>query len=984
MDQTLSTMTARLRCNKFRSEADLVAELVNTPLDVSLDAIAAGAADLVERARACARERSMMERFQSEFSLSSSEGLALMRLAESLLRTNDVETADALLADQLGAADWHEPGWSGDISIEAVRQALAICQGVTSGDHAFLAKLGRPCVRSAIRVVMGLLAREFVLGRTVEEALSRSEPGQLYSYDMLGEGARTTPAALNYLDGYLRTVEVLGDKGRSGASVSVKLSALHPRFEYSQRRRVLAELLPRMKEICLAAFDRSIEVTLDAEEADRLGLTLEILERLAVDPDIRSRGVPGIVVQAYSRRARDVIEWLSILGRQTQYPIPVRLVKGAYWDAEIKNAQIHGYADYPVFTRKAATDLSFLVCARDLLNHKGVIRPQIATHNAFSIAAIVEMAEGRSDVELQKLHGMGDSVYKAADHLVPDLPSVRTYAPVGGHRDLLAYLVRRLLENGANSSFVNRLFAEDASVDELVTDPVRLGHRLVQRKEVPHPQIPKPVELDPARQMAPGTDFSDGAEVARIRRNLVSFPVDGHENTTPEKVDDAVSVAAARQADWDALGASERADRLDGIATGLLSHRDELVSLLCLEAGKTVVDAVNEVREAVDFCRYYAVEARKHFSAPLVMPGPAGEENRLSLHGRGVFVCISPWNFPLAIFTGQVAAALVAGNAVVAKPAPDTPETAVFATRLMYEAGIPTDILHLVQGGADVGDQLVSHPLVAGVAFTGSTRTARIINRRMADADRPIAPLIAETGGQNAMIVDSSALLEQVTDDVITSAFSSSGQRCSAVRILYLQEEIADAAIELICGAMDELKVGDQRKLSTDVGPVISDAAAKELNAHVSAYARQGRLLHQLSVPEGGCFVPPALLEVQSMEELSQEHFGPCLHVARFKAGEFEEVVRQITCSGYGLTVGLHSRVDSRAEYVARHAGAGNVYINRSMIGAVPGQQPFGGRGDSGTGPKAGGPNYLQRFATERTVTTNTAAVGGTAELLNL
>lgn len=1019
---------------KFADEAAVVEELLANPPYSSAQAtrIAAFAADVVIRARNDTAGRALLDTFLTEYGLSNKEGIALMCLAESLLRIPDSPTAERLIADKIKFADWaSHAGRSGSLLVNVSTWALLLGSKLVDVEPEFgsnpgewlaqlTSRLSDSVIETAMRSAMRILGREFVLGRTIEEALENTSQNETYSFDMLGEAARDARSAERYFDAYMHAIRAVGSSerfdGGSLPSISIKLSALHPRYEYSQRQRVLDEMIPRVLTLCQAAHDANMELTVDAEEAERLDISLDVFELLATRPELRSFDGFGLAVQGYGKRATAVLDWLADLGRQIRRPIPVRLVKGAYWDAEIKHAQVHGYPGFPVFTRKSTTDLAYLVCARKILDHPRELFGQFATHNAHTLAAVMEIAGAETSFEFQRLHGMGETLYSAARDVYPRFPNLRTYAPVGRHDELLAYLVRRLLENGANSSFVNRFLDEQLAPADLVREPIERVRGFDSKM---HPGIKLPHELFvPDRTNSAGVDLTDAqsvhqllAEYRSVRkesfqvssivsgqsvkgvRQPISNPADSSDSlgecayASQADVDRAVLMAAQAQPQWDALGGAARAQVLEQFADLLEENRPRLMGLLCREAGKTLPDAVDEVREAVDFCRYYAVQARERFAGPLRLPGPTGERNELYLDGRGVFVCISPWNFPLAIFTGQIAAALAAGNAVVAKPAEETPLIACEVIRYLHAAGVPADVCQLIIGDGSTGAALVEHPLTGGVAFTGGTDTARKIQISMAHADRPIAPLIAETGGQNALIVDSTALLEQVADDVVQSAFRSAGQRCSALRVLFLQQDIAEEALELIKGAMDELRVGDPQFIDTDVGPIISEQAARELNAHVDALSEQGKLLHQVNLDDActlGWYVAPALFELDDISELRKEHFGPLLHVVQFAESEFDELFERIKGTGFGLTFGIHSRIGSRVQSAAKMAGAGNVYINRNMTGAVVGVQPFGGRGLSGTGPKAGGPNYLTRFATERVVTINTVATGGNAELLTL
>ncbi|MCG8691481.1 MAG: bifunctional proline dehydrogenase/L-glutamate gamma-semialdehyde dehydrogenase PutA, partial [Minwuiales bacterium] len=867
---------------------------------------------------------------------------------------------------------------------------------------------------------------QFVLGRSVGEALERAAPaeeqGYRHSYDMLGEAARTMPDAERYFRAYAEAIRTIGESavGNGPANrpgISVKLSALHPRYEFGQRGRVMAELLPRLKKLALAAKAHDLGFCIDAEEADRLDLSLDLIEGLALDPDLAGWNGLGLAVQAYQKRALPLIDWLADLARRAGRRLMVRLVKGAYWDTEIKVAQEGGEPGYPVFTRKTSTDVSFLACARRLLASPDAFFSQFATHNAHSVAAVMTFAGNNRDFEFQRLHGMGEPLYEEVvgdDKLgVP----CRVYAPVGSHEDLLAYLVRRLLENGANSSFVNRIFDDALPVERIIADPVEITDHL---ESVAHPSIPLPADLYGAeRKNAAGTDLTDpvvlrplddaiqlsatlkwsagpivGGETLGGKERKVTFPADRRvevgtvSDADGETVDRALAAAAAAARGWDATPAADRGGALRRAADLYEENHAELMTLCIREAGKTLPDCVAEVREAVDFLRYYAARAEAEFAAPVEMPGPTGETNRISLHGRGAFVCISPWNFPLAIFTGQVAAALAAGNTVLAKPAEQTSIVASRAVALLHQAGVPGDVLHLLPGdGPSVGARLIGDPRVAGVAFTGSTETARLIQRSLAEKDGPIVPLIAETGGQNAMIVDSSALPEQVVADVIQSAFNSAGQRCSALRVLFLQRDIADRTVEMLKGAMAELRIGDPGLLSTDVGPVIDAEAKQMLDEHAARMRKEGTLLYETELSADcakGTFVAPKAFEIDSLSRLKREVFGPILHVVRYNADRLDDVCDAVNATGYGLTLGVHSRIDETARRVVERIKVGNAYVNRNTVGAVVGVQPFGGEGLSGTGPKAGGPRYLYRFATERALSINTAAAGGNAALMTL
>ncbi len=962
-----------------------------------------------------------------EYSLSTKEGLALMVLAEALLRVPDSGTADRLIEDKIGQGDFgrHESK-SSSLLVSASAWALGLTARIIQpgetpeGILGQIAKrLGVPAVRAATRQAMKVMGSHFVLGQTIEEALQRAGSGSArayrYSFDMLGEGARTQADADRYWRSYADAIEAIGKRAGNEPlparpGISVKLSALHPRYEAVSAGRVMDELVPKVVALARMAKAHDLNFTIDAEEADRLELSLDVIDRVAADPSLAGWDGFGLAIQAYQKRSAAVIEHVAALARLHGRRFMVRLVKGAYWDSEIKRGQERGLDGYPVFTRKAMTDLNYVACARQMLALRPLIYPQFATHNALTIATIAEMAGGAEGYEFQRLHGMGEASYGALLADGQDF-ACRTYAPVGGHQDLLAYLVRRLLENGANSSFVSVAGDLNVPISSLLARP---ADRIGQPEQAANRRIPLPAALyGPSRPNSRGVEFghraslsalqSDVAAAARsgfrdasslvagkplpgLRREVLS-PIDGArlaDVSEPSPADAARAVDAAQAGfrAWAGTPAVIRAAALDKAADLMQARRATLLALLQSEAGKTLDDALAEVREAIDFCRYYAVEARRQFAAPEALPGPTGEENRLFLRGRGVFVCIAPWNFPLAIFVGQAAAALVAGNAVVAKPAPQTPLIAFEAVRLLHEAGVPASALHLVVGDGAVGAALVAHPLVAGVAFTGSTATARAINRALAAKDGPIVPFIAETGGLNAMIVDATALPEQVADDVVMSAFRSAGQRCSALRLLCVQEDVADKVIEMIAGAADELRIGDPRDVSVHLGPVIDAAAKARLDNHLAAMRQAGRVSHAGEAPCAGLFVAPHLISLGKVGDLSEEHFGPLLHVVRYKAGELDDVIDAIDATGYGLTLGVHTRIEETVQRVAARLDVGNIYVNRNMIGAVVGVQPFGGSGLSGTGPKAGGPHYLGRFAAEQTITVNTAAAGGNAALI--
>jgi RHH-type proline utilization regulon transcriptional repressor/proline dehydrogenase/delta 1-pyrroline-5-carboxylate dehydrogenase len=954
---------------------------------------------LIEAVRAEDGSFGGVEDMLREFALSTKEGLALMVMAEALLRVPDAATADRFIEDKLGQGDFaHHKTRSHALLVNASAWALGLSARVIQpgetpqGTIGLIAKrIGLPAVRAATRQAMRLMGNHFVLGETIAAALARAsdhdgpDHHHRYSFDMLGEGARTAADAARYFESYASAIEAIGGAGGNKAlpdrpGISVKLSALHPRYEPLSRTRVMAELVPLTLDLARRAKAHDMNFTIDAEESDRLELSLDVIDAVFADPSLDGWDGFGLAIQAYQKRAEAVIDHVHALAESTNRRIAVRLVKGAYWDTEIKRAQERGLDGYPVFTRKAMTDLNYIACARKLLALRPRIFPQFATHNALSVATIAELAGDDGGFEFQRLHGMGDALYA---RLHADKPALacRTYAPVGSHRDLLAYLVRRLLENGANSSFV--ALAADGSVP--VATLLERPEQMIGAPDQAHnSRLPLPRDLYLPRINSRGVEFGDGASrdglLAAIRKE--SLPTGAL--TTAAGTDAAMAVALARTgfAFWSRTSAKTRAAALEHVADLLEQRMPRFIALLQTEGGKTIDDAVSEVREAVDFCRYYAMEGRKLFGGGLPLPGPTGESNTLRLRGRGVMVAISPWNFPLAIFLGQVAACLMAGNTVVAKPAEQTPRIAAEAVTLLHEAGIPDSALLLVQGDGNIGAALVADEHIAGVVFTGSTEVARSINRTLAAKNGPIVPLIAETGGINAMIVDATALPEQVADDVVTSAFRSAGQRCSALRLLFVQDDVADRMIEIIAGAARELTVGDPRDPATQVGPVIDAEAKERLDAHIVRMTAIAQVHFAGTAPASGTFVAPHIFELESADQLTEEVFGPILHVVRYKAAEFERVLQSIAASGYSLTLGIHSRIDDTVETIVERLAVGNVYINRNMIGAVVGVQPFGGAGLSGTGPKAGGPHYLPRLATEQTVTINTAAAGGNVGLM--
>ncbi len=976
----------------YRPEAEAVSAAL-AALQGRLDwaAVLAAARPWVQAVREQPAPFWAMESLLREYPISSAGGLALMRLAEALLRVPDAETAIALTADQLGRADFDGAAEGSPHRMLAQLSASAIALSKrflpeAENPPGLLQRLGSRTVVAATVRALQLLGRQFVLGRTIQEAMAeadaarRAQPVLRYSYDMLGEGARTEQDAERYLASYRGAIEAIA-RGRVAASpmaadgISIKLSALFSRYEDAQRGRVFAELLPRVRQLVALAAQANLNLTIDAEESDRLELSLDLFETLAQEIAAQWPAWQGfgLAVQAYQTRSLAVVDEVARIARAHGLRFMVRLVKGAYWDGEVKRAQEGGLPGYPVYTHKHHTDIAYLACAERLIGHHAVIYPQFATHNAGTIAAILQMAQaGGAAFELQRLHGMGEGIYREV--LRDGRVACRVYAPVGEHRDLLAYLVRRLLENGANSSFVHQLADEAVSAEALLASPLAASAE---------PGQPLPLALyGAARPNSRGADLACAAMLAPLQAAVAAARVEAVAVATAADVDAAMASLHAGFAPWNATPLAARAALLRRAADALEGRLPEFCGLLVQEAGKTLGDCVAEVREAVDFCRYYADQAELRLGEQ-ALPGPTGESNVLRLHGRGVFVCISPWNFPLAIFAGQVVAALVAGNTVAAKPAEQTPVVARRFVALLHEAGVPADALAGLHGpGETVGAALVADARTAGVCFTGSTAVARIINRTLAAKDGAIVPLIAETGGINAMVVDSTALPEQVVDAVVQSAFRSAGQRCSALRLLCVHEGIADGVIEMLRGAMAELQVGDPAELATDVGPVIDDEAHAGITAQVQRLRREARLLGETEVRSAfPRLVAPVAFEVGRIADLQAEIFGPVLHVVRW-GGDVGEVVRQINALGYGLTLGIQTRIDSRAARIADGARIGNVYVNRNMIGAVVGVQPFGGEGLSGTGPKAGGPHYLYRFCAEQTVTINTAAAGGNAELL--
>lgn len=982
-------------------------------------------------------DRNGIESFMAQYDLSSEEGIAIMCLAEALTRIPDKKTANVLIADKIARADWEKHiGESDSLFVNASTWGLLLTgkflkpaqdnQGSLKRVlKKFVLGSSEPIVRATVLQAMKIMGEQFVMGQTIEAAIKRAKrlekKGYCYSYDMLGEAAHTATDADRYFQEYQLAIKAISQVAIStdsvkNPSVSVKLSALHPCYRFAQRDRLIKELTPRLLNLAQQAKAANIDLTVDAEEAEMLEVSLDIIEKVFMDSSLVGWEGLGLAVQAYQKRATFVLDYLIGLARQCKKRLMVRLVKGAYWDSEIKAAQVLGLNDYPVFTRKYSTDISFLVCVKKMLAARDVLYCQFASHNAYSVATILEMAGDHHDYEFQCLHGIGEALY---DQLVTNKQQAqrcRIYAPVGNHRDLLPYLVRRLLENGANTSFINRMRDLTLPPSELIKSPVEQVKPLQQKR---HPCIPFPRDIYQLWQNSTGIDLSSEEQVAHLQSEMaVAFkknwfaapiingrllkrqakktfsPIDGAvigqvAEADMADVEQALSSASAVQWDWNATAIEYRASCLEKAANLLQDEMSSLIAYAVREAGKTIADAVAEVREAIDFCRYYAYRARIDFQ-PREMPGPTGEFNLLSLHGRGVAVCISPWNFPLAIFMGQIVASLVAGNTVIAKPAEQTAIIATRAVQLLHQAGIPKKVLQLLPGkGETIGAKLVADQRVKVVIFTGSTTTARAINQLLANRLGAIIPLIAETGGQNTMIVDSSALLEQVLVDVMISAFGSAGQRCSALRVLFVQQDIAPRFIEMLTGAMAELRVGNPMLLATDVGPVIDQAARSILKGHHDDMltSKHAKLLCRATLTDEakeGVYFAPCAWEIEQLSQLKQEVFGPCLHIIRYRSSQLDQVLAQIRASGYGLTQGIHSRVNYSVEKMQNGLAVGNLYINRNMTGAVVGVQPFGGEGLSGTGPKAGGPHYLLRLATERTISIDTTAVGGNASLLTL
>lgn len=1028
--------------NYIVDEEQYLSELIKLvpSSDEAIERVTRRAHELVNKVRQFDKKGLMVgiDAFLQQYSLETQEGIILMCLAEALLRIPDAATADALIEDKLSGAKWDEHMSKSDsVLVNASTWGLMLTGKIVKLDKKIdgtpsnllsrlVNRLGEPVIRQAMMAAMKIMGKQFVLGRNMKEALKNSEDkrklGYTHSYDMLGEAALTRKDAEKYYTDYANAITELGAQSYNEnesprPTISIKLSALHPRYEVANEDRVLTELYDTVIRLIKLARGLNIGISIDAEEVDRLELSLKLFQKLFNSEAAKGWGLLGIVVQAYSKRALPVLVWLTRLAKEQGDEIPLRLVKGAYWDSELKWAQQAGEAAYPLYTRKAGTDVSYLACARYLLSDatRGAIYPQFASHNAQTVAAISDMAGDRHH-EFQRLHGMGQELY---DTILSEAgaKSVRIYAPIGAHKDLLPYLVRRLLENGANTSFVHKLVDPKTPIDSLVVHPLKT---LTGYKTLANNKIVLPADIfGSERKNSKGLNMNIISESEPFFAALEQFKntqwqagplVNGKTLTGEHKtvvspfdttqtvgqvafaddaaIEQALASAETAFASWARTPVETRASALQKLADLLEENREELIALCTREAGKSIQDGIDEVREAVDFCRYYAVQAKKMMAKPELLPGPTGELNELFLQGRGVFVCISPWNFPLAIFLGQVSAALAAGNTVIAKPAEQTSIIGYRAVQLAHQAGIPVEVLQFLPGtGATVGSAITADERIGGVCFTGSTGTAKLINRTLANRDGAIIPLIAETGGQNAMVVDSTSQPEQVVNDVVSSSFTSAGQRCSALRVLFLQEDIADRVIEVLQGAMDELVIGNPSSVKTDVGPVIDATAKANLDAHIDHIKQVGKLIKQMPLPAGtenGHFVSPTAVEIDSIKVLEKEHFGPILHIIRYKAAELSQVINEINSTGFGLTLGIHSRNEGHALEVADKVNVGNVYINRNQIGAVVGVQPFGGQGLSGTGPKAGGPHYLTRFVTEKTRTNNITAIGGNATLLSL
>ena len=1004
-------------------EPDIINALLAKPIYGSeqIKRIQENARALIAYIRGGKLKQLSIESFLKTHNLNSQEGLALMCLAEALLRIPDASTKTQLIRDKVGSGAWQNQDEDQFLkkfaNLGLFTTSKFLSMGHQKGPLSLVASLvrrfGEPLIRQIMAQAVKIMAQQFVMGETIHKALDRASDSEQnhrrHSYDMLGEAAKTKADADRYFESYKAACAEIGERCKgapqdesvfSKPSLSVKLSALHPRYEVAQRKRVLDELTPRVLELAKLAKEQNIGLTIDAEEANRLTLSLEIFHKVYVDPALNGWEGFGLAVQAYQKRALYVLRWLIALAREHKRRIPIRLVKGAYWDSEIKYAQVNGLLDYPVFTQKHHTDVSYLTSAKEMLHATDAIYPQFATHNAFTVAAIVELAAAHNvvDLEFQRLHGMGEDLYEPISENADGALQYsqrfpcRVYAPVGNYRDLLAYLVRRLLENGANSSFVRQIHDHQLSIERMVADPIQMTR---ENEGKPHPRIDLPRQLFSDRKNSHGIDLCSEIELAKLNDAIhvdvpagMALPTATYDIEQDNVLYRLVDTCHSNAESWAKTSVHDRAQMVHTLGNIMQENIIVLMNMLVNEGKKTLPDALNEVREAIDFCHYYAVNALKLQGMPHLMPGYTGEVNMLSYHPRGVFVCISPWNFPLAIFIGQVVAALVTGNCVIAKPAAQTPGIAKMAVDMAYAAGVPKGVLVLANvSGQKISSIVLAHPKIAGVTFTGSTETARHINQQLAKRAGAIIPFLAETGGINAMIVDSSALAEQVVADVIASAFQSAGQRCSALRLLCVQNDVADSMIEMLIGAMAELKVGAPNELSTDISAVIDATARDSLNSYCAELKEapdRARCLYEypLLADMAGNFVAPIIFQVGKVSDVNAEVFGPVLHVVRYRGEYLDQAINDINAMGYGLTLGLHTRLESTMQMVAARAHVGNLYVNRNMIGAVVGVQPFGGEGMSGTGFKAGGPNYLLKFVTERVYTQDTTAAGGNASLV--
>lgn len=1033
---SLAQLKSALHSAYLQDEKAALAALISQLSEYPATLIGIETRKLITVIRSKQKKPSLIAAFLQEYQLNTDEGLVLMEIAEALLRIPDHATQNTFLEDKLSNAQWREHFLNSDSVLVNMSTGALMLTGMIQGYvqhtrqqqlhimHGLFERLGAPIIRQALKQAMQQLAYQFVLAETIDAAvvLSRQDKRYCFSFDMLGEAALTAEAAECYLQAYTAAIDrlVAETKGQSSSrlfanpGISIKLSALSPRYDPLHRTRAIKEISAKVLYLAQRARDANISVTLDAEEAERLEMSLEIFMTVYTAPELQHWQGFGLAVQAYQKRALPLLQWLAALASSYNKCIPVRLVKGAYWDSEIKKAQESGLSGYPVYTQKMVTDVAYLACAHFILQHHTCFYPQFASHNAHTLVAIRKMGKQHPGFEFQRLHGMGDALYEEILQRDWHIPC-RVYAPVGHYQQLLPYLVRRLLENGANTSFINRIENPKFNMDQLALDPVQYVQSGSVKKNL---NIPLPAEIyGPERLNSFGFNFGDALATEELQQQVdkwrqttwqaaaivngtmcngkaqnIFSPYDTTQCVgqiclaSRDAVFEAVAIANSAYHDWRLYPVLERAACLRRAADLFEQHRIELACLCVREGGRTVPDALAEIREAIDFCRYYAAIALQQFAQAQILPGTTGEINQLFYFGRGVFLCISPWNFPVAIFTGQIAAALVSGNTVLAKPATQTPLSAFRCIQLLHEAGIPESVLHFIPTSTEVLEKsAIRHTAIAGIAFTGSTQTANIIQQNLVTAHRKIVPLIAETGGQNVLIADSSAHTEQLVQDVMVSAFNSAGQRCSALRVLFLQQEIADPVIHMLIGAMRQLQLGDPSQLCNDIGPVIDNAAMQHLNVHIRQMSKNSKLLCQLELPkilQQGSFFPPTLLEIASLQQLQAEVFGPVLHIIRYRASELESLIEDINAVGYGLTLGIHSRIECHIKMIQENVRVGNIYVNRNIIGAVVGAQPFGGMGLSGTGPKAGGPNYLLRFAVEQTCSVNTAAIGGNTRLV--